>query len=178
MSKNYFNASILVIFLFLPSLSYAHSLHEMQISGFSGFFHPLQGFDHIVAMLAVGFWAAQLRGVAMWVLPLTFVGVMALGGLFGTLGFELDYAETIILLSGFVLSILAIKNVQFDLKVSALIVGFFALFHGFAHGTEIADSADLVSYSLGFICATSLLHLTGIGLAYSVNVMNLKFRKV
>lgn len=169
MSKNYFNASILVIFLFLPSLSYAHSLHEMQISGFSGFFHPLQGFDHIVAMLAVGFWAAQLRGVAMWVLPLTFVGVMVLGGLLGRSGFELDYAETIIFSSGFVLSILALKKVQFDLKVSALIVGFFALFQGVAHGVEIADSADLVSYSLGFITATSFLHITGMMLAHVMN---------
>jgi urease accessory protein len=178
MSKNCFNASILVSFLFSPSLSYAHSLHEMQISGFSGFLHPLEGFDHIIAMLAVGFWAAQLRGVAMWVLPLTFASVMTLGGLLGTSKFELDYVETIILLSGFVLSILALKKVQFDLKVSALIVGFFALFHGYAHGSEIADSADLVSYSVGFICATSLLHLAGIWLARSVNVMNLKFKKV
>lgn len=178
MSKNYFNFSILVSFLFLPNLSYAHSLHEMQLSGFSGFLHPLQGLDHIVAMLAVGFWAAQLRGVAMWVLPLTFVSVMTLGGLLGTSGISLDYAEIIILSSGFVLSILAVKNVQFDLKISALIVGFFALFHGFAHGAEIADSADLVSYSVGFIVATSLLHLAGILLARSVKVVNLKFKKI
>lgn len=178
MSKNHFNFSVLVSFLFLPSLSYAHSLHEMQLSGFSGFLHPLQGLDHIVAMLAVGFWAAQLRGVAMWVLPLTFVSVMTLGGLLGTSGFELDYAETIILSSGFVLSILAVKNVQFDLKVSALIVGFFALFHGFAHGAEIADSADLASYSVGFIAATSLLHLAGILFARSVNILHLKFKKI
>jgi urease accessory protein len=171
-------SKILALFLLSTSFAHAHSMAFMAIDLNSGFLHPLQGLDHIVAMLAVGFWAAQYRGVAMWFLPLTFVSVMTLGGLLGTSGFELDYAETIILSSGFVLSILAIKNVQFDLKVSALIVGFFALFHGFAHGTEIADSADLVSYSLGFICATSLLHLTGIGLARSVNVMNLKFKKV
>jgi urease accessory protein len=174
MSKNYFNVSILLSFLLLPSLSYAHSLHEMQLSGFSGFLHPLQGADHIVAMLAVGFWAAQLRGVTMWLLPATFVSVMTLGGLLGTSGISLDYAETFILVSGFVLSILAVKNVQFDLKVSALIVGFFALFHGFAHGAEIADSADLISYSVGFICATSLLHLAGIGLARTLHVVKFK----
>jgi urease accessory protein len=169
---------ILALFLLSPSFAHAHSMAFMTIDWNSGFLHPLQGLDHIIAMLAVGFWAAQLRGVAMWVLPLTFVSVMTLGGLLGTSGFTLDYAETIILSSGFVLSILAIKNVLFDLKVSTLIVGFFALFHGYAHGEEIADSADLVSYSVGFICATSLLHLGGIGLARSVNVINLKFKKV
>jgi urease accessory protein len=171
-------SKILALFLLSPSFAHAHSMAFTAIDLNSGFLHPLQGADHIVAMLAVGFWAAKLRGVAMWVLPLTFVSVMALGGLLGTLGFSLDYAETIILASGFVLSILAVKNVQFDLKVSALIVGFFALFHGFAHGSEIGNSADLVSYSLGFITATLLLHIAGILMARSVNVMNLKFKKV
>ena len=174
MSKNFIHCLILSFFLLLPHFAYAHSLHEMQLSCFSGFLHPLQGADHIVAILAVGFWAAQLRGVAMWLLPLTFVSVMTLGGLLGTSGVSLDYAETFILVSGFVLSILAVKNVQFDLKVSALIVGFFALFHGFAHGAEIADSADLISYSMGFICATSLLHLAGIGLARTLHVVKFK----
>jgi urease accessory protein len=178
MSKTLLKSAIGLSLLTLSNLSYAHSMAFTAIDLNSGFLHPLQGLDHIIAMLAVGFWAAQLRGVAMWVLPLTFVSVMALGGLLGTSGFSLDYAETIILSSGFVLSMLAVKNVQFDLKVSALIVGFFALFHGFAHGAEIADSADLVSYSVGFITATSLLHIAGIGLARSANVVNLKFKKV
>lgn len=171
-------SKILALLLFSPSFAYAHSMAFTAIDLNNGFLHPLQGADHIVAMFAVGFWAVQLRGVAMWVLPLTFVCIMSIGGLLGTLGFELNYAETIILISGFVLSILAIKNVQFDLKVSTLIVGFFALFHGFAHGKEIADSADLVSYSVGFIFATSLLHLAGILFARSLNVMNLKFKKI
>ena len=156
---------IFALFLFLPSFAHAHSMAFTAIDWNSGFLHPLQGFDHVVAMLAVGFWAAQLRGVAMWVLPLTFVSVMAIGGLLGTSGISLDYAETLILISGFVLSILAVKNVQFNLKISALIVGFFALFHGFAHGAEIADSADFLSYSFGFIAATSLLHFAGILMA-------------
>jgi hydrogenase/urease accessory protein HupE len=172
-------SKILALLLFSPSFAYAHSMASFTaIDLNNGFLHPLQGADHIVAMFAVGFWAVQLRGVAMWVLPLTFVCIMSIGGLLGTLGFELNYAETIILISGFVLSILAIKNVQFDLKVSTLIVGFFALFHGFAHGKEIADSADLMSYSVGFIFATSLLHLAGILFARSLNVMNLKFKKI
>ncbi|MDD5215815.1 MAG: HupE/UreJ family protein [Methylococcales bacterium] len=158
---------VLALFLLFPSFAHAHSMAFTQIDWNSGFLHPLQGLDHIVAMLAVGFWAAQLRGRAIWLLPLTFVSVMTLGGLLGTSGISLDYAETIILISGFVLSIFALKKVQFDLKVSALIVGFFALFHGFAHGAEIADSADLVSYSIGFITATSLLHIAGIVMSNS-----------
>jgi urease accessory protein len=167
-------SKILALFLLSTSFAHAHSMAFMAVDWNSGFLHPLQGADHIVAMLAVGFWAAQWRGVAIWVLPLTFVSVMALGGLLGTSGFELDYAETIILSSGFVLNILAVKNVQFDLKVSALIVGFFALFHGFAHGSELADSADLTSYSLGFIAATSLLHLAGILMVRSIRAVSMK----
>lgn len=162
------------LFLLSPSFAHAHSMVFTAIDFNSGFFHPLQGVDHIVAMLAVGFWAAQLRGVAMWVLPLTFVSVMALGGFMGTSGFTFDYAETIILLSSFVLSVLAVKKVQFDLKITSLIVGFFALFHGFAHGVEIADSADLFSYSVGFISATSFLHLTGILIARSIRAVSMK----
>gem|GEM_PF-151957 len=165
---------ILALFLLFPSFAHAHSMAFTTVDWLSGFTHPLQGADHLVAMLAVGFWAAQLRGKAMWLLPTTFVSVMAVGGFLGTLGFSLDYAETIILSSGFVLSILAIKKVRFDLKVMMLLVGFFALFHGFAHGAEIADSADLISYSVGFICATSLLHLAGIGVAQVLNKMKFK----
>lgn len=157
--------------LFMPAFAHAHSMAFTQIDWNSGFLHPMQGFDHIVAMLAVGFWAAQLRGVAMWVLPFTFISIMAIGGLLGTSGISLDYAETIILISGFVLSILAIKKVQFDLKISALIVAFFALFHGYAHGEEIAEFADFLSYSLGFVVATSLLHLFGIGFAFLIRAM-------
>lgn len=172
--KSHIFKSAFALFLLAPNFAHAHSMAFTAIDLSSGFLHPLQGADHIVAMLAVGFWAAQLRGVAMWVLPLTFVSIMAVGGLLGTSGIALNYAETIILSSGFFLSVLAIKNVQFDLKVSALIVGFFALFHGYAHGAEIADSADLISYSVGFICATSLLHLAGIGFAKLLNKMKFK----
>jgi urease accessory protein len=162
------------LFLLSPSFAHAHSMVFTAIDFNSGFLHPLQGIDHIVAMLAVGFLAAQRRGFDMLVLPLTFVSVMALGGFMGTSGFTFDYAETIILLSSFVLSVLAVKNVQFDLKITSLIVGFFALFHGFAHGAEIAQSADLLSYSVGFILATSLLHLTGILMARSIRTVAVK----
>lgn len=131
------------------------------INWISGFSHPLQGLDHIIAMLAVGFWAIQLRGIALWALPLTFISVMSVGDLLGTLGLTIPSAELIILLSGLVLSVLAVRKVRFDMKINALIVAFFAFFHGYAHGVEIADASNFWSYSFGFITATILLHGAG-----------------
>ncbi len=162
--------------LLLPNFAHAHSIAFTAIDWNSGFLHPLQGLDHIIAMLAVGFWAAQLRGQSVWLLPLTFVSVMSLGGLIGMTNIEIPSAELIILSSGFVLSILAIKKVRFDTKINMLIVAFFALFHGYAHGAEITDSANFLSYSLGFIVATSLLHIAGIMTAQCVELaMKLKW---
>jgi urease accessory protein len=128
----------------------------------NGFNHPLIGLDHLVTMLAVGIWAAQLRGQAIWMLPLAFVGVMSLGGLAGAAGIELPSVEGIILLSCAVFSVLITRKVRFSAKVNVLIVAFFAFFHGYAHGQEISTSASLISYTLGFMLATLLLHGAGI----------------
>ncbi|AMK75788.1 MULTISPECIES: HupE/UreJ family protein [Methylomonas] len=139
-----------------------------QIVGFdsigwsNGFSHPLNGWDHLVTMLAVGIWAAQLRGQAIWMLPLAFVGVMSLGGLAGAAGIALPSVEGIILLSCAVFSVLITRKVRFSAKVNVLIVAFFAFFHGYAHGQEISTSASLISYTLGFMLATLLLHGAGI----------------
>jgi urease accessory protein len=160
--KNYsLNSVLFLLALFLPSFAHAHAMSITTVDWASGFGHPLQGLDHIFAMLAVGFWAVQLRGLALWALPLTFVSVMSAGGLIGTLGLTLPNAELIILLSGLVLSVLALKKVRFDSKINVLIVAFFAFFHGYAHGVEIADATDFWSYSFGFITATILLHGAG-----------------
>ncbi|WP_446808169.1 HupE/UreJ family protein [Methylomonas sp. 2BW1-5-20] len=128
----------------------------------NGFNHPLMGLDHLVTMLAVGIWAAQLRGKAIWVLPVAFVGVMSLGGLAGASGLAIPSVEGIILLSCAVFSVLITRKVRFSTKVNVLIVSFFAFFHGFAHGQEISASASLISYTLGFMLATLLLHGAGI----------------
>jgi len=127
-----------------------------------GFEHPLTGWDHLVTMLAVGVWAAQLRGRAIWMLPTAFVGVMSLGGLAGAAGLSLPSAEGIILLSCAVFGLLICRRVRFSTHVNLAIVAFFAFFHGFAHGQEISASASLISYTLGFMLATLLLHGTGI----------------
>lgn len=133
-----------------------------SIGWHNGFNHPLLGLDHLVTMLAVGIWAAQLRGQAVWMLPLAFVGVMSLGGLAGAAGIALPSVEGIILLSCAVFSVLITRKVRFSAKVNVLIVAFFAFFHGYAHGQEISTSASLISYTLGFMLATLLLHGAGI----------------
>lgn len=127
-----------------------------------GFEHPLTGWDHLLTMLAVGIWAAQLRGQAIWMLPACFVGVMSLGGLAGAAGLSLPSVEGIILLSCAVFGVLITRRVRFSAKINVLIVAFFAFFHGFAHGQEISASASLISYTLGFMLATLLLHGAGI----------------
>ncbi|NOS88964.1 MAG: HupE/UreJ family protein [Methylococcaceae bacterium] len=128
----------------------------------SGFIHPLHGADHLLAMLAVGIWAAQLRGAAIWLLPLTFVGVMSLGGLAGAAGILLPGAEAVVLLSCLVFVGLITRKIRFSSQTNILIVAFFAFFHGYAHGQEISTSASLISYTLGFMVATLLLHGAGI----------------
>jgi len=140
-----------------------NSLVAVDVNGWSsGFTHPLHGGDHFLTMLAVGIWAAQLRGKAIWLLPLTFVGVMSLGGLAGAAGLFIPSAELIILLSGLVFSIFIVRKIRFSSQTNVIIVAFFAFFHGFAHGQEISTSASLISYTLGFMVATLLLHGAGI----------------
>ncbi|WP_374090073.1 TonB-dependent receptor domain-containing protein [Methylomicrobium lacus] len=127
-----------------------------------GFSHPLHGSDHLLTMIAVGMWAAQQRGRAVWLLPLAFVGVMSLGGLAGVAGAAAPAAETMILLSVPVFGVLVIRRLRFRILTSLTIVGFFAFFHGFAHGQEMPASASLLSFALGFMLATLLLHGVGI----------------
>ncbi len=135
----------------------------------SGFSHPLEGWDHIVTMLGVGIWAAQLRGKAIWLLPTTFVSVMSLGGISGAAKYlAVPSAEILIVLSCLVFSVLILRKIRFDTKINVLIVAFFAFFHGYAHGAEISASASLISYTLGFMVATLLLHGAGILVAKMV----------
>ncbi|MDP3010453.1 MAG: HupE/UreJ family protein, partial [Methylococcales bacterium] len=106
---------------------------SVDVAGWSsGFTHPLHGGDHFLTMLAVGIWAAQLRGKAIWLLPLTFVGVMSLGGLAGAAGLFIPSAELIILLSGLVFSVFIVRKIRFSSQTNVIIVAFFAFFHGFA----------------------------------------------
>lgn len=155
----------------LPMLANAHSMAIHTADWAGGFLHPLQGMDHIVAMVAVGFWAAY-GARNYWLLPLTFVAVMGLGGWLAILGYQVSGVEALVLLSAVALTVLAVKNICFSMKINSLIVAFFAFFHGLAHGYEVAGSADFGPYSLGFVTATLLLH--GLGILLAVVMQTLK----
>lgn len=148
----------------MPSTASAHS-EAGSVGGFiSGFIHPLSGPDHIVAMVAVGLWGAFLGGQAMWTLPVVFPVVMALGGALGVVGVPLPGVETGIALSGIVLGLMVGLAARPPLWVAAGIVGFFAIFHGHAHGTELPAAANPMTFAVGFVVSTGLLHLSGVAL--------------
>ncbi|HEY2328731.1 MAG TPA: HupE/UreJ family protein [Verrucomicrobiae bacterium] len=151
--------------LLLPSLAQAHPGMLGHIHGFAnGLTHPLTGLDHICAMIAVGLWAAQRGGRACWFIPLVFVSVMSIGGMLGLAGIQIPFAEVGIIASVLILGVLVAAAVRLPLAVSSLIVGTFALFHGFAHGAEMPETASGLNYAWGFMFATACLHLCGVGL--------------
>ncbi|MBA55092.1 MAG: Ni/Fe hydrogenase [Pseudomonadales bacterium] len=128
----------------------------------SGFLHPLFGLDHLIAMVAVGLWGAQLERPAIWLLPITFPAVMAVGGLLGVAGVALPGIEIGIALSALALGTMVATNARPPLWIAAVLVGFFAVFHGHAHGAELPTAANPLAYGVGFITCTGLLHLSGI----------------
>ena len=130
----------------------------------SGLLHPVTGLDHVLAMVAVGIWGAQLGAPAIWVLPVTFPMVMALGGMAGLLGLSLPGVEVGIGLSALLLGAMVAMERRPDLRAAATLVGFFAVFHGYAHGTELPDGQSGLLYSIGFVVSTGLLHGAGIGI--------------
>ncbi|MGH9389136.1 MAG: HupE/UreJ family protein [Vicinamibacteria bacterium] len=130
----------------------------------SGFQHPIGGLDHVLAMIAVGLWGAQLGPPAVWILPITFPMVMALGGTLGLMGVALPGVEVGIAISALVLGVLVLTEARPPLTVAAVVVGFFAIFHGHAHGTELPAGESGLLYSVGFVVATGCLHAVGIAL--------------
>ena len=161
----YINAFLLTLLLsiFLTPVAYAHAGTETLQGGLiSGFFHPLTGLDHIVAMFAVGLWGVILGKPAYWLLPVVFPIVMALGGVLGVLGIPVPYTEAGIALSGIILGIMVAFTIKPPIWVAAVIVGIFAVFHGYAHGVELPKASNPLIFSIGFVVSTGLLHLTGI----------------
>ena len=163
-----FYATLAAIPLVLvASAAMAHT--DTSAGGFvSGFKHPVAGWDHVVAMVAVGLWGAFLGKPAIWMLPVVFPLVMALGGALGVLGVPVPIVEAGIALSGVVLGLLIAFAVRAPLWAAAVIVGLFAVFHGHAHGTELPEAANPFAYGIGFVIATGMLHLAGIALGLLV----------
>lgn len=150
------------LFSVMASPAFAHLNPAEHGSFAAGFSHPLSGADHILAMVAVGLWASMLGGRALIAVPLSFVGVMLLGFAAALGGLPIPYVEPVILTSVIVLGLFVAVAFRASTPAAALIVGFFAFFHGYAHGGEIGGAAFL-SYGAGFALATALLHAAGIG---------------
>jgi urease accessory protein len=156
-------ATIIAFMVVLPASAFAH-VEQGQAAGFiTGLQHPWSGLDHVLAMIAVGIWGAQLGNPAMWILPVTFPMVMAMGAMMGLLGIPLPGIEIGIALSAILLGAMVLSEVRPKLIIAALLVGFFAIFHGYAHGSELPAGQSGMLYSMGFVIATGCLH--GIGIA-------------
>lgn len=153
---------LMILACLLPQDAGAHIVKGEAVGFASGFAHPLSGFDHIIAMVAVGLWGAQLGAPAIWLLPITFPLVMAFGGFLGLVGVPLPGSEIAIALSGVCLGGAVLTELKPPLWVAAALVGTFGLFHGYAHGAELPPGQNALLYSIGFILATGLLHATGI----------------
>jgi urease accessory protein len=157
-------AAALAALALVPLVALAHE-EKGQAAGFlAGLAHPVSGLDHVVAMVAVGLWGAVLGVPAIWVLPVAFPVMMATGGLLGLLGVPLPGVEVGIAVSAVILGGMVLAEARPPLGPAAVVVAFFAVFHGHAHGTELPAGTSALLYSLGFVVATGLLHAAGIAL--------------
>jgi urease accessory protein len=163
MSKQRFVPSLATVLVLAGAWPAAAHEAAGLAGGFaSGFLHPLFGPDHVVAMVAVGLWGAFLGMPAIWLLPVVFPLVMAMGGVLGLAAVPLPGVEIGIATSAIVLGLMVAMAARPPLWVAAVLVGAFAVFHGHAHGTELPQAANALAYSLGFVLATGLLHASGI----------------
>jgi urease accessory protein len=152
----------------------AHVGHGSTTSFTAGLGHPLGGLDHVTVMVMVGLWAGLKGGRALWVWPAVFVGVMLVGGVVGMEGVPVPFVEPGILASVVALGLLVALAVDLPVAVGAGILAVFALFHGHAHGSEVADTLNGVEYMAGFALATAALHLAGIGFAATMTHFSLR----
>jgi urease accessory protein len=152
----------------------AHVGHGSTTSFTAGLGHPLGGLDHVTVMVMVGLWAGLKGGRALWVWPAVFVGVILVGGVVGMEGVPVPFVEPGILASVVALGLLVALAVDLPVAVGAAILAVFALFHGHAHGSEVADTLNGVEYMAGFALATATLHLAGIGFAATMTHFSLR----
>ena len=149
--------------LLTPTIAFAHPGHGDH-GLLAGLGHPLGGLDHLLAMIAVGLWAAQQHGAARWALPCAFVGTMLIGGLLGFAGLNLPVLESAIAASVLALGLAVALAVRPPLSLAVVATAVFALFHGVAHGLELPDMSSPWAYAAGFVLATAALHAAGYGL--------------
>lgn len=169
--KRIFLWSMATTLTLVPTLACAHT--GLHVNGFTaGFGHPFTGLDHLLAMLAVGIWAASLGGAARLIVPVAFVGMLLLGAGLGMQGFALPFVEMGIATSVVVLGLLIAWQVRVPNTLAAGLVGVFALLHGQTHGAEMPIIASPFAYSLGFVLATVLLHAAGLTLGTLLHTTN------
>ncbi|MCG8381026.1 MAG: HupE/UreJ family protein [Gammaproteobacteria bacterium] len=161
-ARNFSSLAIAALFIVYASTVSAHEGTGITGGFISGFLHPVLGWDHVVAMVAVGLWGAFLGNPAIWVLPVVFPLIMAFGGALGVIGVPIPAVETGIAASAVVLGAMVAFTVRAPIWIAAVIVGAFAIFHGHAHGTELPNAANPLAYSIGFVLSTGLLHLSGV----------------
>lgn len=153
---------VLTVFLAWTPSAQAHVQQGQAVGFITGLEHPWSGLDHVLAMIAVGLWGAQLGNPALWILPVTFPMVMSLGAMMGLLEIPLPGIEVGIAVSAILLGAMVFGEVKPKLYIAAVMVGFFAIFHGHAHGTELPAEQSGLLYSMGFVIATGVLHGIGI----------------
>jgi urease accessory protein len=161
-----FQSSLLaLVVLLLPALAHAHVGIGLTSGWVHGFAHPISGLDHVCAMVAVGLLAAGRGERAVWVLPLTFLTLMAFGALLGMTAISVPLVEQGVVMSVLVLGVLVAAAARLPLVAEVVIVMLFAVCHGHVHGTEMTTTASGVAYGAGFLAGTALLHAVGIGIA-------------
>jgi len=156
-----------LVLCFVTSAS-AHTMQGLNGGFASGLEHPLFGFDHLLAMLAVGVWGAQMGGRLIWALPVAFPLVMAFGSLLGIAGLPLSHVELGIALSVMALGLVIALALRPPAFVALLVIAVFAIFHGYAHGFELPRAADPSAYAVGFVFATGLIHIAGVGIGLTI----------
>jgi len=156
--------ALLFAVLFWTQSALAHPVKGQAIGFLTGFLHPISGLDHVLAMVAVGLWGAQLGAPAIWLLPVAFPIVMAFGGMLGLMGVPLPGTEIGIAASAIMLGALVMLEIRPPLIVAGVLVSFFAIFHGHAHGSELPPGQNALLFSIGFVIATGCLHGLGISI--------------
>jgi urease accessory protein len=155
--------TLIAAFVLAPAIALAHTVGAETSGLMYGLAHPISGIDHVLAMVAVGLLSAHLDGRAMWLVPLSFVGVMVVGGALGMAGLRVPFAEFGIGLSVIVLGLAVAFRFNLPRLAAMALVGFFAVFHGYVHGAALPAAASGLPYAVGFVGATALLQGVGAG---------------
>jgi len=174
MKRSFLRLTVLALCL-VPTAAFAHPAIGNASGFMHGLMHPLSGLDHQLAMILVGIFAYQLGGRALWLVPLAFIAMMAVGGFLGVTATPVPFVEIGIALSVVVLGAIVAFGIKAPVAMAMGLVGLFAIFHGHAHGTEMPMDVSGATYGAGFMLATALLHAVGVGMGMLVGLMSRTF---